>query len=222
MPYLHEQRLAQARKMLYMLGNTKHRSKEQSDADKAISGLSGGIGSIQEAQRNDLKRRQAEAAARSLKEKQVDQAARNETDDVSRMNGEDYKQYLDDVSIISGNGPRDFNGPPMPAGIHWKSENSLDLAKNQLKLNSAAENAPIGGTFSGPGAESAARNADALTDDFHTSDSLMLQAKMMDQADRQSAAAGMAVPTGDRPVQANVMMAPPGMLGTSRAYRGGF
>lgn len=222
MAYLHEQRLAQARKALYMLGNTKHKSKEQADAEKSITGLSGAVGTIQEGQRNDLKRRQAEAAARNLKEKQFDKTARDETEDVSRMTGEDYKQYLDDVSIISGNGPRDFNGPPMPEGVHWKSENGFDLAKNQLKLNAAAENAPVNGRFSGPGGEANKRIADDLTDDFHTSDNLMMHARILDQADRQSVAAGGAVPTGDRPVQANVMMAPPGMLGTNRTYRGGF
>ena len=59
--YLHDARLTQAIKRLYMLGNTKHRSKEAVAADEAVVGFGGSVGNMAAGQAADLKARQQQA-----------------------------------------------------------------------------------------------------------------------------------------------------------------
>jgi hypothetical protein len=199
MAYLHEQRMAQARKMLYMLGNTKHKSQEHvkvyDEAGEAV-GSAQGMG---KSQADDLKMRQALAARKNLETAKFDKSAREETEDVSNLSDEDYKTYLNDVSVISGKGPRDFAGPAMPQGVNWGE------AQTRLKLNDQADMAPVGGSFTQKGGEAFQKESDSLTSDFHTADALHQQGALMNQQ-----------------ANASEMMAPQGMMGTKPMRFGGF
>lgn len=208
MAYLHEQALIQARKKLYMLGSSSAKRPEKSSAsEQEVGELASSVSGAVKAQKAGLKERQAAAAAQKLKEAKFDQDAREETEDVSKMSDGDYKQYLDDVSTISGNGPRTEQA--MPSGINWGPADDLGRAKQRLTLNAAAAQAPIAGSFTRSGIESNKAEADKLTQDFHTSDQLMLQARAMDANQRQ-------LEGGVRPMMGH------GMMGTRPMTRGNY
>ena len=142
--YLHEARLTEAIKKLYMLGNKKpHETKE--NIGESVSSLGGslrsGVSSLASRQDAGLKERQKQAAIRNASQVNASRAGQ---------------------AMTSGYGAT--------AGA---MANPLEQAKTQADVNDAARMAPIGGQFTKQGFDQHVKDRDQQTQDINQSRYMM-------------------------------------------------